>query len=163
MSTIILLAGICSPPQLLWGQSAANSGEIVGQVLDQSGGSVAGAKVTVQNENTNLVRSTTTDDAGRYAVSLLPLGPYAVTTKASGFGPETQEVLVTLGSSISAVFHLTVKARTEAIQVTALTTEPTQASSKTVLTDLQIQEVPSNGGRLQNLIWEIPGGQIEPE
>ena len=45
----------------------------------------------------------------------------------------------------------------------ALTLEPTQAPSRSILTALQIQHLPSNGGRLQAMIWETPGGQVEPE
>jgi hypothetical protein len=44
-----------------------------------------------------------------------------------------------------------------------LTAEPTLAPSKSILTAMQLPDLPSNGGRLQNLIWDIPGGQIEPE
>ncbi len=162
---IALFCGAFSADGLLWGQSAGNSGQIVGQVLDPSSASVAGAEVTVRNENTNFSRSATTDDAGRYAVSLLPLGPYEVITKASGFEPATQEALVTLGSTITANFKLSVGVNREAVQVKGemLTADTTLAPSKSILTALQLKELPSNGGRIQNLTWDIPGGQIEPE
>lgn len=161
---LILFAGISILPPALWAQSAANSGQIVGQVLDPSSASVAGAEVNVRNKNTNFSRSTTTDAAGRYAVSLLPLGPYEVTIKATGFDPATQEALVTLGSTITANFNLSVGVNREEIQVAAdILTEPTVAPSRSVLTDLQLRHLPSNGGRVQNIIWDVPTGQIEPE
>lgn len=164
-SGILLLASICYAPALLWAQSAANSGQVVGQVLDPSGASVAGAAVTVRNKDTNFTRSGNTDEAGRYAVSLLPLGPYEVTVKASGLEVEPQEALVTLGSTITANFKLNIGAAHEAVQVNGnvSTVEPTVAPSKSILTELQIRKLPSNGGRVQNLIWDIPTGQIEPE
>ena len=162
---IALFSGAFSPDRLLWGQTAGNSGQIVGQVLDPSSASVAGAEVTVRNENTNFSRSATTDDAGRYAVALLPLGPYEVITKASGFEPATQEALVTLGSTITANFKLSVGVNREAVQVKGemLTADTALAPSKSILTAMQLRDLPSNGGRVQNLIWAIPGGQIEPE
>jgi len=46
-AAMILLIGICNVMAPLWGQSAANAGQIVGQVLDPSGASVPGAEVTV--------------------------------------------------------------------------------------------------------------------
>jgi hypothetical protein len=151
-------------PGLTWAQSAANSGQMVGQVLDPSSASVAGAEVTARNKNTNFSRSTTTDDAGRYAVSLLPLGPYEVAIKAPGFDPATQEALVMLGSTITVNFNLSVGVNREQIQVTAdVLTEPTVAPSRSVLTELQLRHLPSNGGRVQNIIWDVPTGQIEPE
>ena len=161
---LILFVGISILPPALWAQSAANSGQIVGLVLDPSSASVAGAEVTVRNKNTNFSRSTTTDDAGRFAVSLLPLGPYEVTANAPGFQPATQEALVTLGSTITANFNLSIGVNREEIQVTAHSlTEPTVAPSRSVLTDLQLRHLPSNGGRVQNIIWDVPTGQIEPE
>ncbi len=165
LSAILLLASVCTLPSPLWAQSAGNSGQIVGQVLDPSSASVAGAEVTVRNENTNFSRSAITDDAGRFAVSLLPLGPYEVTTKATGFDPATQEALVTLGSTITANFNLSVGVNREEIQVAAnvVTAEPTVAPSRSVLTELQLRHLPSNGGRVQNIVWDVPTGQIEPE
>ena len=162
---VVLLANVSYLPNLVWGQSAANSGQIVGQVTDPSGATVAGAEVTVRNKDTNFSRSAATDSAGRYAVSLLPLGSYEITTKAPGFEPATQEALVTLGSTITANFKMSVGVNREAVQVKGevLTTDTTLAPSKSVLTALQMRDLPSNGGRVQNLIWDIPGGQIEPE
>ncbi|MEP7305834.1 MAG: TonB-dependent receptor [Acidobacteriota bacterium] len=146
-------------------QSGANSGQIVGHVLDSSGAAVPNANVSVRHTETNYRRDVTTDTAGRYAVSQVPLGRYEVGATVVGFEGQSQEVLVTLGSTISANFQLVVGARNEAVQVRgdALTLEPTQAASKSILTALQIQHLPSNGGRLQSLVWDTPGGQIEPE
>ena len=160
-----LAAAVFLLPQALRAQSAANSGQIVGQVLDSSSGAVPGAEVAVRNKNTNFSRTTVTDAEGRYAVSLLPLGPYEVTVNAPGFQPATQEALVTLGSTITANFHLSVGGNREAIEVTAEISpiDTTLAASRSVLTDLQLRHLPSNGGRVQNLIWDVPTGQIEPE
>src|SRR5438094_551837 len=160
-----LLVYVCCLPGVVNAQSGANSGQIVGQVLDPSGAAVPAARVTVLNKETNYTREVVTDSAGRYAVPLVLLGRYELTTTANGFDAESQEVLVTLGSTITANFHLTLGARAEAVHVSAaaLTLEPTQAPSKSILTALQIQHLPSNGGRLQSLIWQMPGGQIEPE
>jgi hypothetical protein len=162
---IALFSGAFVPGRLLWGQTGGNSGQIVGQILDPSSASVVGAEVTVRNENTNFSRSATTDETGRYAVSLLPLGPYEVTVNATGFEPAKQEALVSLGSTISANFNLSVGVNREAVQVKGemLTADTTAAPSKSILTALQLKELPSNGGRIQNLTWDIPGGQIEPE
>jgi hypothetical protein len=152
-------------PVPLWSQTGGNSGEIVGQVLDSSSASISGAGITVRNTGTNFTRSATTDSAGRYAVSALPLGPYEIIAKATGFNPSVQETSVGLGNSVTADFKLTIGVNREAVEVKAELSapDPTLALSKTVLTDLQIRDLPSNGGRLQNLIWDIPGGQLEPE
>jgi hypothetical protein len=151
-------------PVLLQAQSGANSGQILGQVLDPSSASVPGAEVTVRNKDTNFVRSSVTDDAGRYTVPLLPLGVYEVTARVQGFDAATQEAVVSLGSSITANFRLTVGGISETIQVTNDSiADRTLAASKFVLTDIQLRHMPSNGARVQNFVWNVPGGQIEPE
>src|SRR5580765_2474466 len=97
----VLITCFFAVPALTHAQSAANSGQIVGQVLDQSGAAIAGIDVTVRNTDTNFSRSVVTDGAGRYAAANLPLGPYEVSVKAPGFETALQEAFVTLGSSVS--------------------------------------------------------------
>jgi hypothetical protein len=146
-------------------QSGANTGQIVGQVLDPTGAAVPAAKVTARNKDTNYTREVTADNAGLYTIPQVPLGRYDVSATVSGFDLQTQEVVVTLGSSMTANFRLAVGGRTEAVQVNpeARMLELTQAQSKSILTALQIEKVPTNGRRLQSLVWDTPGGQIEPE
>ena len=162
-AALIVAAG--GQPTAARAQSAASSGQIVGQVLDPSGAAVPSARIAVRNPDTNYTRETTTDASGRYAVSQIPLGACDVSVSANGFAPDTQHLTLTLGSTITATFRLTLGTRTESVQVSnqALTLEPTQAPSRAILTALQMQHLPSNGGRIQALIWQMPGGQIEPE
>jgi len=49
---VLLMSLICLP-HLLWAQSAANSGQIAGEILDPSGAAVAGVEVSVRNVDTN--------------------------------------------------------------------------------------------------------------
>ena len=161
----LLLAGLLCLPGMLWSQSAANSGQVVGQVLDPSKAAVAGVQVTVRNKDTNLQRTTTTDYAGRYAVTLLPLGSYTISVNAPGLQAGAQEVYLTLGSTITANFDMSMQPMSASLEVTAqeLTLEPTRPAPKSILTDLQIHNLPSNGRRLQNLVIQTPTALIEPE
>ena len=52
---------------------------IVGDVVDQSGGNIAGADVTVRNTATGVSRALKTDDSGTYRVFPLNPGNYEVT------------------------------------------------------------------------------------
>ena len=162
----VLVAGFLLPHSLL-AQSAGNSGQIVGQVVDPSLAAVPGAEVAARNTNTNFVRTTFSDTEGRFAIPLLPLGPYEIITKAAGFEPVTQEALVTPGGTVTTTFTLAVGVNREAIEVSAaagvLPSDITVAASRSVLTDLQLRHLPTNGGRVQNIIWDMPTGQIEPE
>ena len=167
-SAICLLAVmVCGLHGFLWAQSGANSGQIIGQVMDPSSAAVSGAEVTVRNKDTNFTRSATTDSAGRFAVSALPLGPYEVSIKASGFQSPAQEAFVTQGITVSSNFNLAMAGKSDSIQVVATAEdpgmEPSRSAPKSILTDLQIHELPSNGRRLQNLVTQLPATLIEPE
>src|SRR5579862_6719966 len=60
-------------------------GSIRGAVLDQSGGAISGATVTVVDVARGVTRTLTTDAAGQYlAIDLTP-GTYTVRAEAKGF------------------------------------------------------------------------------
>ena len=80
-------------PDFAAAQSGASSGQIVGQVVDPSGAAVPAAHVDVRNKETSYARDVSTDTAGRYAVSQVPLGAYQVPGLAAqmieaGLGPK---------------------------------------------------------------------------
>ena len=78
---ICLFAASVLTPQLLAQDSAA----IAGTVTDPSGAVVAGASITGKNADTGLVRTSVTDNAGRYELFSLPVGLYEVHVKQPGF------------------------------------------------------------------------------
>jgi hypothetical protein len=147
-----------------WAQSATSSGQIVGQVVDPSGAAVAGVEITARSRDTNYARTTKSDEAGRYVLILLPLGEYEVTAAGAGFAPATRTALVTLGGTATADFALGVNV-TEQVQVTAdtLTLDRSSTLSKSVLTDLQVQNLPVSGRRIRSMFLLTPSSQIEPE
>ncbi len=159
---LALFAGPLTTP--IEAQSAANSGQITGQVLDPSKAAIPDVTVLVRNADTNYERTTVTDGAGRYAVTQLPLGPYEVVVNAPGLEAATQRVYLTLGSAVSADFDMSVRPVTATTLVVAgETTEPGRSSPKSVLTDFQIHNLPSNGRRIQNMVTQTPTTLIEPE
>ncbi len=72
---VLQITFVCLPFSL-FAQSAANSGQIAGEVLDPSGASIPGVEVSVRNIDTNYRRAANTDDAGRYAVGPVPIGTH---------------------------------------------------------------------------------------
>ncbi len=160
----LVLLGFLAPPGGAHAQSAANSGQILGQLVDPSGAAVVGADVSIRNDATNYTRTLVTDREGRYLVPLVPLGVYEVTARAAGFAPGVQQVAVTLGSAITANFRLTLQAVSEQVQVSGRppVNDSTGASGGAVLTELQIRSLPSNGRQVEGLFVQAPGTQIEP-
>lgn len=144
-------------------QSAATAGQIVGQVFDQSGGAIVGVDVSARNKDTNYARSTRTDESGRFALAQMPLGDYEVTAQGAGLQPSVQDAVVTLGGSTTVTFDLGVGPVTEAVQVSAATLDRSTTLSKSVLTELQVQNLPANGRRIRSMFLLTPSTQIEPE
>ena len=144
-------------------QSAATAGQIVGQVLDQSGAAIVGVDVSARNTETNYTRSTRTDDSGRYALAQMPLGGYEVTAQGAGLQRSLREAVVTLGGSTTVNFDLSVGPVTEAVQVSAATLDRSTTLSKSVLTELQVRNLPANGRRIRSMFLLTPSTQIEPE
>src|SRR5499426_2486584 len=68
---------------LAYGQNTA--GTILGTVSDESGARLPGVTVTITHLDTGIVRSVTTDEAGRYRAPALSLGNYEVKAELTGF------------------------------------------------------------------------------
>ena len=69
-----------------------NSGSIEGVVKDQSGASVPGAKVEIDNPVSHFHRETTTDTDGSFRFTNVPFNPYHLVVAAAGFGSISQDV-----------------------------------------------------------------------
>src|SRR5580765_1477275 len=77
----ILLLIAAAAPSL----RAQVSASIAGVVSDTSGARVPAAAITVKNVETGAIRSTVTDDSGRYQVLALPVGEYEIRISKTGF------------------------------------------------------------------------------
>jgi hypothetical protein len=163
VAAMVAVWGFVLAPAPASAQTAANSGQIVGQIVDSTGAAIVAAQVVARSEDTNLVRRATTDAAGRYAVSLLPPGPFEITVEATGLETARLSVVVRMGASVSANFALKVAGVAERVQVDVAPLEPAGTEAKAVLTDLQLQNLPASGRRVRSLFLFTPATQIEPE
>ena len=64
---------------------AQDRGTITGQVVDDSGAIVPGAKVTLTHPATGQINTTETNSEGAYTFLSLTAGRYVVTTEKTGF------------------------------------------------------------------------------
>jgi hypothetical protein len=86
--------------------AAQATGGLAGTVTDPNGAVVQGVNITVKNTATNLTRNTTTNEDGRWSLTLLPVGTYSVTYEKEGFkksvSQDTQvEAAVTRGVEVA--------------------------------------------------------------
>ncbi len=96
---VFLLCGIPG----LRAQSAGNAGTLAGTVSDPTGAIVPQAIVTILNPVSGYERKSTTDAAGRYQFTNIPLNPYHLTVSAPGFSSVVQDV--SIRSTVPVVYN----------------------------------------------------------
>lgn len=152
------LALCCALPILGWAQY--DTAAVLGTVTDSTGAVVKGAKVNIQNTQTGVPQTTSTDDGGNYNFLSLRIGTYKVSAEMTGFK-----------TSVSDDFTLTVNARqrvnltlavgdiTQSVQVTGGVTQlETDTSDRgQVVSRAAIVNLPLNGRAYADLALLSPG------
>ena len=75
-------------------QTSRVAGAVQGTVVDQTGGAVAAATVTLRNQGTNQTRTIVTNAEGFFRAGELPVGQYELRVEASGFSPHVNNAIV---------------------------------------------------------------------
>src|SRR2546430_3090321 len=142
-----------------------NLGRILGTITDQSGGVVAGATVTVLDQERGTARTLTTNQAGEYNAPNLTPGTYTVRAETKGFKTgENANILVEVGKEVRADLSLQPGEQTEKITVTEAVplVETTNAVLGGTLSHDMIIDLPLNGRNYQNLLMLRPGTIVNP-
>src|SRR5687767_841992 len=84
-TAFILLLLLALPFAQARAQTQITTGTVQGTVLDEQGATVPGVAVEVKNVETNLTRTLTTDEAGRFVFLQLPPGRYTLSVSKQGF------------------------------------------------------------------------------
>jgi hypothetical protein len=131
-STFIALILLLSWAGLTFAQGGA-TGAISGTVQDASGAVVSGAKVKVRSDATGKqVRELTTDEAGIFTVTLLPVGNYTVEVNATGFAPSKfTGVSVSITETTRMIATLKVSTEQQEIVVQSLVSQIDTADAAT--------------------------------
>src|SRR5881628_1092460 len=143
-------------------QSQATTGIIRGVVSDPNGAPVANAHVVLHEQQTNFTRTLTTDAAGNFTGTLLPLGTYDVTARSVGYA-EVKRTGIALGVGETVALRLPLAAVTLAA-VTVEATQPvvnvTQSAAATPLDAAAVTGLPNNGRNFLNLTLLTPNVSI---
>ena len=127
---------------------AQTTGEITGQVFDNSKASIAGAMVSAKNVGTGEIRSVQTDSQGHYKITELRIGTYDVSAEHQGFRREIKTgALLTVTATIEMNFTLQVGVVNEEVVVTsdAPVLDKGDASTGTTMGTEQLGELPIIG------------------
>jgi hypothetical protein len=147
------------------------SAAISGVITDPSDSPIGGATVSAKNLETTTTRSTTTDMAGRYQLSGLPVGGYEVIVTKDGFQTAIRSgVTLVVGQAASLDISLHVGSVAEQITVTG-DVSPVAATTTDIsglVGEQQIKNLPLNGRSYDllmllnpgvvNFTWEKTGG-----
>ena len=147
---ILLLAGST------WAQFTGN---IQGTVADPSGAAVAQAKVTLENIETHISATTTTDASGGYRFLSLAPGPYKISAEAAGFSTARTTVTLETNQNLNVAIAVKVGVATESVTVTAENPLVNTAETRNQMT-LESQEMstlPLGGRNLFSLVTLAPG------
>ncbi len=133
---------------------------ITGTVRDTQGAVVPGATVTAKNDATGVTSTQTTNDAGLYAFTALPVGNYTITIEKQGFKTlqKTHNALE-VGTPLTADAALEVGSVSETVTVTG-GTEQLQTANATmgnVVEQKAIEALPLNGRNPLTLLLLEPG------
>ena len=109
---------------LMWAPSASAQtvavAQLSGTVLDDSGGALPGVEVTVVQIDTGMMRFVITNEDGGYVFTSLPIGPYKLSAKLSGFSVfEQTGIVLAVGDARSLNVKLKLGSLSETITVQA--------------------------------------------
>ena len=124
-----------------------DTGAIVGTVLDASGASVPGARVTAVDTATNFIYNATSDATGQYVMSPVRVGTYRISVGAKGFKTEVESITLEIQQRARVNFTLQPGEVKEMIEVTgrAPVLETDNSERGQVINSRYMQELPLNG------------------
>jgi len=147
-------------PSSLFGQ-AASTGTVAGTVTDPSGGAIVGATVTLTDTATNIARSETTNETGRYFFANVVPSTYNVSVSKTGFRvSKLVSQVVSVGASLTLNVALELGSVAETVEVTVTTGAELQTLNATVGNDVGgalLQNLPSIGRDTSTFVTLQPG------
>ena len=150
------MAVICGVAAQAAGQTSLAT--LRGKVVDEQGGVLPGATVTIKQTETNFTRTGVTNERGQVHVPSLPSGSYQVTVELSGFGTEKQATSLRVGQEATADFTLKVGTLQETVEVSGrATVVETQATLSSAVDKQQLDNLPTISRNFADLAKLAPG------
>lgn len=148
---LFLLAALALAP----GVSAQTVAELSGRVADETGGALPGVVVTATQTSTGLTRVATTNSAGDFVFTSLPVGPYKLGARLDGFRAfEQTGIVLAVGESRAVNIRLSLGAMSEVVTVQADATlvESRDVGIGRLVEKEQLVSLPLNGRDVNQLI-----------
>jgi hypothetical protein len=126
-------------------QTSRVAGAVQGNVVDQTGGAVTAATVTLRNQSTNQTRTMVTNADGFFRAGELPVGQYELRIESTGFSPYANNAIVV---SVGTVVQIAVQLGPATVQQQITVSEqpppidPTETTETTTIDHDRIEESP---------------------
>ncbi len=137
------------------------TGTILGTVTDSSGAIVPNARVTVTNTDRGaVIRTDTTNSAGKYNAPLLPVGHYSVSIEAPGFQKVTQtDIMLNVNDrrAVNAMLQIGNVASSVTVQANALQVNTESDAATGLITGTQVRELALQSRNYEELVQLQPG------
>src|ERR1019366_240191 len=135
-----------------------------GTVLDPSGAVVPGAKISIQNAETQAVRQAVTNNAGYFSATELPTGAYNVSAEVKGFKRwQGTGIALTSSDSKTLSISLEVGVTSDTIEVSASASEVAVTDSgekSAVITSQQLERLSLVGRNATEYLKILPGAAL---
>jgi Carboxypeptidase regulatory-like domain len=152
---LVLCLGLRATPVL-----AQVSASLSGVVTDQTGATISGATVTVENLDTDATRTTTTDGTGWYHVLELPVGRFELRAEKQGFADETQAgitLVVGQDATVDIAMQLSTVSQRVDVNADAPLVSTTTSDISGLVGEQQVKDLPLNGRSFDLLVVLNPG------
>ena len=157
---IVCLAWLLLANPAVRAQGAGASGNITGTVVDPSGAVIPKADIVAVDTARGTRYTASSDETGRYRLfGLLPAN-YSVTAQIAGFATQTQTgVVVSVGVTVVADFHLGIAAAGQILEVTSTSpvVETERGSQANTLTQEYIKDLPIDRRDYLTFTLLLPG------
>lgn len=147
-------------PNCAYAQAVAGLGAITGTARDASGAVVADATVTISNSSNGFNRRMQTTEGGLFAApSVTPASGYKIEVEKPGFAKwQSEDFEVLVGQTVDFKVNLQVGSSSTKVEVTAEAplVESTKSGVTAAVTQLQIDNLPINGRRVDSYVLMTP-------
>lgn len=146
----------------IFGQADANKGQIIGTVFDPNSAAIAGAKLSIKNQGTGIVRDLSTNNDGNYRAVLLDPGVYSISATSGGFAEAKIEgIVVSVGSTVTVDVRMSLQSTTTTVDVGETLLQDAVPVASQLVNSTAITNLPINGRRFQDFVLLTPTAVVE--
>ncbi|MEO8036138.1 MAG: TonB-dependent receptor, partial [Acidobacteriota bacterium] len=156
---LLILGILLMIPVTMFAQARLTGADLGGTIKDNTGAVLPGVTVTATNSANNQARTSVTDREGKFYIPALTAGVYNVAVELSGFAAQGRTgVRLPLGQRVDLDFTMRPgAAESIVVSASAPVLDVTQAAVSTVVSQEQIDSLPTSGRNFLSFTVLTPG------